>query len=401
MFLIRSAQSTQQDPHLLEQDLLQQMESHHSVASITFLFGQHTQVAALRHAQQLWRASRSWLGGSSCLAALSDEHLHLAEPTVVALQIIDPTGAYGVGMTELTDMHALPSNIAKAYHQAMSQAGLDPAHDTPTMLWCYQAPGHEEAVIAQLTVLVGAEVPVFGGSSADDDISGQWWQLANGQLAQHSCVIAVLAPSTSVQGYFGAGYRLTGQSARVTRQAEREVIELDHQPAADVYRRWLGNPPYSLFERTTILSESALTPLGRVVGEHQGQPIVLLSHPAYVEPDQRIGLFSNVQLHEQLHLLAGNQAELAQKAGEVVAETCRRVLARGAIPQGGIVVFCAGSMLAIRPYVAEVLQHIRHQLPELPFVVTFTFGEHGTFVDGQTRHGNLMISSVIFGSVNA
>lgn len=400
MFSLRSAHSQQQDPLLLEQDLLQQLGGLRQPASLTLLFGHHQQLAALPMQSPLWQTSRCWLGGSSCLAGLSDQDLYLDGPAVAALQILDEQGQYGVGQATLGAGTDINDAVQQALASAYTQAGLEPTA-TPAMIWLYQAPGQEELVLQALIALLGPDVPIFGGSSADDDLTGQWWQLCNGQIGQTELVVGVLAPSVEISGFFAAGYRLTGQAARVTRHHDREIIELDHQPAAEVYRRWLGNPPYSLFERSTILSDSALHPLGRVVAEANGSPVLLLSHPAYVEADQRIGLFSQVQRGELVHLLAGNHDELACKAGDVAAETCARLLKRGVIPRGGVLVFCAGSMLAIRPHVSEVLRQIRRQLPELPFVVTFTFGEQGTFVDGQSRHGNLMISAVIFGSSDA
>lgn len=400
MFSLRSARSQQQEPELLEQDLLQQLAGLRQPASLTLLFGQHQLLQGVSPQSPLWQTSRCWLGGSSCLAALSDQDLYLEGPAVAALQIHDAAGHYGVGQASLQSDLRVNEAVQQALASAYQQAQLAES-STPSMVWLYQAPGVEEAVLQALIALLGPEVPIFGGSSADDDLSGQWWQLCNGQIGQHQVVIGVLAPSVEMSGFFAAGYRLTGQVARVTRHVEREILELDHQPAAEVYRRWLGNPPYSLFDRTTILSDSALHPLGRVVAEVEGAPVLLLSHPAYVEPDQRIGLFSQVQRGDLMHLLAGNHEELANKAGEVVAITCARLLKRGVMPRGGVLVFCAGSMLAIRPHIAEVLRQIHRQLPELPFVVTFTFGEQGTFVDGQSRHGNLMISAVIFGSSDA
>lgn len=400
MFLIRSAVSRQLDAQLLEQDLLQQLAGARNVASLTFIFGHFDHIQMLAQSKVLWQTSTSWVGGSSCVTALSDQDLYLSDCAVSVLQITDEHGSYGVGSSCLRSAPSIDAAVQYALSNAMEQAGLM-VGEKPAMVWCYQMPGYEEAVLTSLSALLGPDVPVYGGSSADDDLSGQWWQVANGRLGQHLLVLAVLQPSVPLKGSFAAGYRMTGQSARVTRASHREIIELDHQPAADVYRRWLGLSPYSLFERTTILSQSALMPLGRVVGGSSGEPVLLLSHPAYVEPDQRLGLFSDVQVHDVVHLVAGNQQELALKAGAVVAESCRQLLETGALPSGGVIVFCAGSMLAIRPHVAEVLRHVRRQLPELPFVVTFTFGEQGTFVDGQSRHGNLMISATVFGSHHA
>jgi hypothetical protein len=54
-------------------------------------------------------------------------------------------------------------------------------------------------------------------------------------------------------------------------------------------------------------------------------------------------------------------------------------------------------MLAVRAEIEQVQRSLTEALPGLPYLVAFTFGEQGCFADGYNRHGNLMISAVLFG----
>jgi hypothetical protein len=54
-------------------------------------------------------------------------------------------------------------------------------------------------------------------------------------------------------------------------------------------------------------------------------------------------------------------------------------------------------MLAVRDEIHQVQQSLTDSLPDLPYLVAFTYGEQGCFADGFNRHGNLMISAVLFG----
>ena len=54
-------------------------------------------------------------------------------------------------------------------------------------------------------------------------------------------------------------------------------------------------------------------------------------------------------------------------------------------------------MLSIKDAMQEVKHSIKTQLPNIPFIMGFTFGELGTFSDATSKHGNLMISCEIFG----
>lgn len=396
LFKVRTAISAAETAEELEQDLLLQLQNQRQ-ADLSFVFGSAVQIQRFSTLSSVIGLSKCWLGGSSCRGALSDQAIDLYPDTLAVLQIFDAHGHYGVsaGAFGLTDTRAL---AAKVLQEALLAAGR-PA-DKPTMVWCYQAPGQEEEVLAGFYDVIGAGVPVFGGSSADNDISGQWLQFSQQQHGANLLLVAVLFPSVALEGHFGSGYRLTGETALVSKALGREIIELDQQPAADVYRRWLGLSAYSPFCRTTVLSQSSFHPIGRVVNWLDETPVTLLSHPAYVEADQRLGLFSTVHEGERIYLLAGNANELAEKAGEVVGVAVSRILAKGQLPTAAVIVFCGGCMLAIPDNMPMVLQGLRRQLPELPFVVTFTFGEQGYFADGSNRHGNLMVSAMVFGSTH-
>ena len=53
-------------------------------------------------------------------------------------------------------------------------------------------------------------------------------------------------------------------------------------------------------------------------------------------------------------------------------------------------------MLAIEKEIGLVSQSLAEALPSVPFLGNFTFGEQGRFLEGRNRHGNLMISCVLF-----
>lgn len=395
-FKVRTAISAADPASELEQDLLLQLQTQQQ-ADLSFVFGSARQIARFSGLSQVTNLSKLWIGGSSCRGALSDQTIDLYPDTLAVLQIFDAKGQYGVASCDLSS-GAVRQLAQQVLQQAIANAQSDGRQ--PAMVWCYQAPGNEEAILAGFADAVGPGVPVFGGSSADNDISGDWIQFSHEQHGNNLLVVAVLFPSVLIAGHFGSGYRLTGDTALVSKADDREIIELDHLPAADVYRRWQGLPPFSPFMRTNVLSQSSFHPIGRMISGVDENPVTLLSHPAYVEADQRIGLFSTVKEGERIYLLAGNPTELAEKAGEVVALAVRQIIAQGQLPSSAVIVFCGGCMLAIPEKIPEVLQGIRRQLPELPFVVTFTFGEQGCFADGTNRHGNLMVSAMVFGSEN-
>ena len=59
-------------------------------------------------------------------------------------------------------------------------------------------------------------------------------------------------------------------------------------------------------------------------------------------------------------------------------------------------IYCAGCMLAIETDLTLMINDLRRSHPHLPIMAMYTFGEQGCFLDGKSRHGNLMISALVF-----
>jgi len=54
-------------------------------------------------------------------------------------------------------------------------------------------------------------------------------------------------------------------------------------------------------------------------------------------------------------------------------------------------------MFTVKQRMDEVVSNLRSALgEETPFLGAFTFGEQGCFFGGENRHGNLMVSLVLF-----
>ena len=127
-----------------------------------------------------------------------------------------------------------------------------------------------------------------------------------------------------------------------------------------------------------------------------------MSHPASLNEDKSLSLFSEVEKGEQFWLMNGDKTQLIKRAADVVKIAKNNLnFQYDCEPAGALIVYCAGCMLAVKEDLDEVQQAIKNELGDIPFIVTFTFGEQGCFVDGSSRHGNLMISAIMFGASDA
>lgn len=333
-------------------------------------------------------------GCTSCLGVMTEEGLHSADGRALAMfGIRDKRGAYGVGASPMGDD---PRAAASAALQA-ALADSDRPGELPDIVWVNAAPGHEEDVLKGISDLVGTNVPVLGGSAADNQVAGAWQLLTRSWHASDAVVVSVMMPALQVASSFQCGYLPTAHSGIVTSASGRTVHTIDGRPAAGVYREWtddlLDAVPAS---GGSILALSTLTPLGRMLGKVGAVPLYTLSHPDALLPDGSLSLFAEVAEGEELVLMTGSKTSLISRAGRVAkAAVDRGGFAPDAI-LGAVVVYCAGCMMTVQERLPDVVAELNNALGGKPFIGIFTFGEQGCLLDGHPSHGNLMISSLVF-----
>ncbi len=346
------------------------------------------------------------LGGTSCGGVMSEAGLGGAG-SIGMLLIDDADGDYGAAAVRLgTDAS---TRAEQALHAALAAA--DCAGELPELIWIYQVPGQEEAVIEGLRRVVGDRCPIIGGSSADNDAKGTWRQLGPDGPMDDGLVVAVLFSSGGIGFAFQGGYEPSGDSGIVTRVgydrsgesgvvtkvSGRQILAIDDEPAADVYNRWIGGVlTEKLDTGGSILVDTTMYPLGIDAGKIEGVTHYLLIHPDKIMGNRALSTFACIQEGTRLYSMRGDKTRLIERAGRVA--TAATATLAGGIENvaGGLVVYCAGCMLAVGEQMPEVSDAVSASLGGLPFLGCFTFGEQGSVLE-KNAHGNLMISAIAFG----
>lgn len=332
-------------------------------------------------------------GATSCLGAMTDQG-----PTggIAAFAIEDAEGAYGTALEAFGDD---PFSAAKrATEHALSAANR--LGETPDLVWVSATPGCEEAVLAGIEAVTGADTPIIGGSAADNSVAGDWFVFdATGRSAA-GVVVSVLFPSVPISFAYQNGYSPTGLVGTITRAEGRTIHEIDGRPALEVYREWTGDaiaPMPEGVREQAILSDSTFWPLGREITQLGEVPFYLLSHPAVAHDDGSLDLFANVAENDEITVMTGTKESLTSRAGRVasLARTAGR-MERAPI-SGALMIYCGGCMLSIQDHLGDVVSGVNGALAGAPFLGAFTFGEQGSLIRAGNRHGNLMISCIVFG----
>ncbi|MBI3899804.1 MAG: FIST C-terminal domain-containing protein [Gammaproteobacteria bacterium] len=334
-------------------------------------------------------------GGTSCLGIMTQQGFHSADGCGFGLWAIqDPQGSYSVGIAAINDN----PRQAAAEATEMALAGAGRPGEVPALVWLNSAPGCEEKILQGIEDVLGRQVPIAGGSTGDNTVAGDWKQIGAGQVHQNAVVVTVMYPSTEVAFAFHSGYEPAEHRGRVTRATGRTLYEIDGRPAAQVYNEWTGGIiAEALPAGGNVLPMTTLSPLGREVGRMRGVPYFKLSHPNSVAADGALTLFSDIEEGEEILLMTGSKNNLVTRAGRVAESAISAGSLAADDVCGALVIYCAGCMLTIQSDMDKVATGVSGVLKNNPFIGVFTFGEQGCFVGGENRHGNLMISVVVFG----
>ena len=222
--------------------------------------------------------------------------------------------------------------------------------------------------------------------------------------------MAALFPSGGMGYAFQGGYEPAGPSGVVTRVrfdpaddngmisgSGREIISIDGAPAAETYNRWIGNIlDQKIASGGNILLETTMWPLAVDAGAVEGVPHYLLVHPEAVGTDGSLKTFAAIEEGTRIYSMRGDKQRLVERAGRVANEAASRLPGGAGSLAGGLVVYCAGCMLAVGDAMPNVTKEVAESFSGLPFIGCFTFGEQGLIVD-RNVHGNLMISAIAFG----
>ena len=331
-------------------------------------------------------------GATSCLGAMCNTG---TTEGVAAFAIRDPAGAYGTA----AESFEAGARTAAAHATQRALEAADRVGEQPDLIWVSATPGAEEDVITGIETVVGPDIPIIGGSAADNSISGDWSVFDRQTSTSEGVVVSVLFPSTRLSFAYQSGYYPTSKVGTVTKAEGRQILEIDGQPAMKVYSDWTeGAVPSTLEEpgSQAILSESTLWPLGRQIDRVGEVPFYLLAHPAVAHEQGAMDLFANVAEGEQLTLMNGTKKSLVERAGRVAALARKTGRLDGKPISGALMIYCGGCMLSVQDRLEDVVDGINTALDGAPFLGAFTFGEQGRLLNAGNRHGNLMISCIVF-----
>jgi len=351
---------------------------------------------------------------------------HRKEYSLGLWGICDDEGEYAV--VHIDDKERENGKI-EALIQTKVTAIMPPSEGPPSFVLLLGSPGGEENIMKALSDCIGKNVPILGGSSADNAVLGQWKQIAKvgsnstfsqkGSTSSGGLVIVLGWCSCNVASTLTSGFYATDKCGTVTKVSddERTIMEIDNKPAGKVYSDWsdgqlLNGIEYDDKGVANILSSSSMIPLGEKITSSNPETqklteYVRVLHPAKLDREsQHVTTFANSYVGMQVYMLSGSVDTVTKK----ISSCARELLLNDGSRNGGseksafnvddcvgaLMIFCGGLVMAIDSEMPVAVEALAHAVGQEDTMGICCFGEQGMNNRNEAMHGNLMFGALLF-----
>lgn len=262
----------------------------------------------------------------------------------------------------------------------------------PDYLFMTASPANEEEYLKGIQDVIG-DVPVFGGSAADNTVEGKWSLLNNGEIFSDGCVIAIFYTNGEIRNLYTGAYKETNNSGIITKvNGKRTLVEIDNEPAVKKYAEWTGKSVESLMG-SNLLTETICNPLG--VKDPIGN-VIAVRHPMFANDDYSMNIGADLALNTAVIQLTNTPEGILNANAETVNKV--NTLMNSNV-QSYFLVHCGGRRLglALANIEDKIYSEIKKAIPNKEFLMVFTFGEYGRSEHSANTVGGLSLSFTAFG----
>ena len=262
----------------------------------------------------------------------------------------------------------------------------------PDFFFMSASPANEEEYLEGIQDVIG-NVPVFGGSAADNTVEGKWSILNDGEAFADGVTIAIFYTKGEMKNLYTGAYHETSNVGVITKvRDERTLVEIDHEPALKKYAEWTGKSIESLMGNN-LLTETICAPLG--VKDPIGK-VTAVRHPMFGNDDLSMNIGANLAENTAVIQLS-NTPEGILKANEETINNLNKLMVNE--PTSYFLVHCGGRRLglALSQIEDKIYPEVKKVIPDKEFLMVFTFGEYGTGDHSSNTVGGLSLSYTAFG----
>ena len=273
-------------------------------------------------------------------------------------------------------------NSARLTGRKVAKAALENAGKkfAPYAFSLFATPGEEEEYIKGIQDIVG-EIPMFGGTASDNKISGNWKVYSDDKVSNDGCAVVFFYTNRDIKNIITGTYKETETMGIITKkEANRKIVEIDHQPALNVYANWVEKNPTDLLG-ANLIANSASHPFGM---KTLNSNLTIIRQPLVGEENGSINVGANINEKTAVILLENDEDGLIGGAVNTIRE-----LTNDFKPSGLILLHSSERKNMIGERIDEDFVAIKNAVGDIPFIVAFTLAEYG-----QRDHSGVQISNL-------
>ncbi len=262
----------------------------------------------------------------------------------------------------------------------------------PDFFFMSASPANEEEYLKGIQDVIG-NIPVFGGSAADNTVEGKWSLLNDGECFADGCVIAIFYTDHKMANLYTGAYHETTNAGIITKIAgSRTLVEIDNEPALKKYAEWTNQKVEDLMGGN-LLTATICAPLG--VKDPIGK-VTAVRHPMNGNDDLSMNIGADLAVNTAVVQLS-NTPEGILKANEETIVKLNELMQETV--ESYFLVHCGGRRLglALANIEDKIYPEVKKAIPNKEFLMVFTFGEYGQGDHSSNTVGGLSLSYTAFG----
>lgn len=262
----------------------------------------------------------------------------------------------------------------------------------PDYFFMTASPAEEEEYMKGVEDVIG-DIPVFGGSAADNTVEGKWSIICKDQVFSDGCAIAVFFAKNEMKNIYTGLYKETNNVGIITKiNGARTLAEIDGVPAVKKYCEWTGKTIESV-KGNNLLTETIFAPLG--VKDPIGS-VVAVRHPMFANDDLSMNIGANLAVNTAVIQLEGSPETIVAANPELVRKLNEKMESE---IQSYFLVHCGGRRLGLQLTNSEenIYPEVIKATNGKEFLMVFTFGEYGSNDHSANTVGGLSLSFTGFG----
>ena len=238
----------------------------------------------------------------------------------------------------------------------------------PVAFAMFSTPKEEEEYLKGIQDVIG-EIPMFGGSAADDENVEDWKVLCGNKNIDDGCAVALFYTTLDIKNVLSNSYKETENIGVITAiDDNRHILEIDHVPALKKYAEWTG------FYADELMGQNLTTasvPFALATSTMHGETL-LARHPRIGNPDYSLTVGANMSKNTAVMLLQTDEDGLIGGAVDSITE-----LKNNFHPAALLLIHSSARKAYIGDRIDEDYVAIKNAVGDLPFIVAFTESEYG------------------------